>query len=100
MRAATLGRTQHHPLRQSELAGKLHSLSHLFSEEVLIADVPAKRTRMHVVSPLEIRTPIVRSFVDTGDHPCTRVILKLLSVMFGQVGRVDDVLNSIAQQND
>ena len=30
----------------------------------------------------------------------TRVILKLLSVMFGQVGRVDDVLNSIAQQND
>ncbi len=30
----------------------------------------------------------------------TRVILKLLSVMFGQVGRVDNVLNSIAQQND
>ncbi len=30
----------------------------------------------------------------------TRAILKLLSVMFGQVGHVDDVLNSIAQQND
>ncbi len=25
----------------------------------------------HVVSPLEIRTPIVRSFVDTDDQPDT-----------------------------
>ncbi len=30
----------------------------------------------------------------------TRVILKLFSVMFGQVGCVDDVLNSIVQQKD
>ncbi len=30
----------------------------------------------------------------------TRVILKLLSIMFGQVGHVDNVLSSIVQQND
>ncbi len=34
-------------------------------EEVLNADVPAK----HVSSPLEIRIPIVRQFVNTDDHP-------------------------------
>ncbi len=34
-------------------------------EYVLIADAPAN----HVASPLEIRMPIVCSFVDTDDHP-------------------------------
>ncbi len=50
--------------RQSSDYVSEEDLNVLLYEGVLIADVPAKH-----VSPLEIRVPIVYSFVDTDDHP-------------------------------
>ncbi len=54
--------------------------------------IPVQHASRNHASPVSLRSHTVC----TG----TRVILKLLSVMFGQVGHVDNVLNSIAQQND